>query len=176
MPKVKQITISASMLALAIVFAMFFHLTGIDAMAFSPLHIPVFVCGLLCGAYYGGAVGFLVPFLALLLTGKPVLFPPFAQAMALEMAVYGAVCGIMARNRKRPKALNIYITVILAQILGRICGGALFAALPRPPMMAYSFDVFMAMYFTGTLPGIILQLALIPPLVLAIEKATKKEL
>ena len=174
MSKIKQLTISASMLALAAVTAMFFHWTGIDVMNVSPLHIPVFVCGLLCGAYYGGVVGALTPILAFLLTGRPVPFPPYAQAMIVEMAAYGVVCGFAFKNLRLPKAASLYITVAAAQLLGRVCGGAVFAVFPRPPMMPYNFDIFLADYFVKTLPAIILQLVLIPPLVLALGKVVKE--
>ena len=77
MPKdaIKKMTLSAMLLAVGLVLP---FLTGqiqqIGNMLL-PMHIPVFLCGLICGWKYGGAVGFLTPLLRSLLFGMPVLFP-----------------------------------------------------------------------------------------------------
>ena len=165
---IKELTISASMLALAVAFAVFFHMAGINAAAFSPLHIPVFLTGMVCGAYYGGVVGAIVPYIAFLLTGGPPVQPPVAVAMSLELLMYGVVCGLVMKTHKLPQVLNVYTALIAAQVIGRIFGGALFAVLPKLSPM--SFAGLFTMYFSGTLPAIILQLVLIPPIVIAIKK------
>ena len=59
-----------------------------------PMHIPVFLCGLVCGWKYGLVIGFLMPLFRSVLFGMPILFPT-AFAMAFELMTYGFCIGFL---------------------------------------------------------------------------------
>ena len=88
----------------------------------SPMHIPVLLCGLLCGWPYATVVGFIAPALRFALFGMPPLMPT-GLAMMVELAVYGLASSLLRRALpKRPAYL--YVSLILAMLLGRVAWGA----------------------------------------------------
>ena len=167
--KFLKLTLSAMFLALAFVMP---FLTGqipeIGAML-CPLHIPVLLCGFICGWPYGLAVGFAAPILRSLILSMPPLFPT-AICMAFELAAYGAITGFM--HRILPKKIPfIYCSLLTAMIAGRIVWGLAMYILLGLNNGAFTFKAFMAGAFTNAIPGIIIQIVLIPVLVMVLEKA-----
>ena len=165
---VKKLTYSALFLALAFVLP---FLTGqiqqIGNML-CPMHIPVILCGFLCGAPWGGLVGALAPILRSITLGMPVLFPN-AVCMAVELAVYGLVAGLVYSLLPKKKA-SVYISLITAMIAGRAAWGlAMFSALGFNAA-EFGIKAVIATTVTASIPGIILQLVLIPIIILALQK------
>ena len=135
----------------------------------SPMHLPVFLCGFVCGGPWGMAVGLIAPLLRSLLFGMPPLFPT-ALAMAAELLTYGALAGWLYRIFPK-KVPYLYLSLILAMIGGRIVwGGAQFGLLGLQGT-AFPFSAFLAGAVTNALPGLALQVILIPLIVLALQKA-----
>jgi thiamine transporter ThiT len=154
-PDVNRLVLSAMFIALG--FALPFLTGQLQTLGsmLSPMHIPVLLCGFVCGWPWGLIVGTLTPLLRSLILGMPPLFP-IALAMAFEMAVYGAVAGLLYEKLPK-KPLYVLISLIAAMLAGRLVWG-------------------LAMYllvgtFLNAWPGIILHIALIPPIVMALEKA-----
>ncbi len=134
-----------------------------------PMHLPVLLCGLLCGWPYGLAVGLAAPLLRSITLGMPPLFPT-AVSMSVELAVYGLSAAIFYRLLPK-KPWRVYPALIGAMIAGRIAGGLFqLLLLGFGHLESYSLSAFLAAYVTGTLPGIALQLLLIPPIVLLAER------
>lgn len=159
--------LSALFLALAYVMP---FLTGqipeIGSML-CPLHIPVILCGFICGAPWGLAVGFVAPLFRSLTLGMPYLFPT-AVCMAFELAAYGAFSGIMHSVLPKKKAY-IYASLLISMIIGRIVWGAAMFICLGISGGAFTFAAFIAGAFTNALPGIIVQIILIPIIVMALE-------
>lgn len=167
--KLKKLIYSAVFLALALVLP---FLTGqipqIGGML-CPMHIPVLLCGFICGGPWGALVGLLAPFLRYILFQMPPLYPT-GLAMALELAVYGFVSG--ETYRKLPKKLPcLYGSLLTAMILGRLVWGAARWTLAGISRTAFDFPMFWAGAVATALPGIAVQLLLIPAIVLAMRKA-----
>lgn len=134
-----------------------------------PMHIPVLLCGFVCGAPYGLIVGAITPLLRSLTLGVPHLFPN-ATAMAFELAVYGLMAGFLYKVLPKKK-INIYASLIGAMVVGRIIWG-----LAMICIMGFDFSKFgLATFWTGAvanaIPGIIVQIILIPIVVMLLEKA-----
>ena len=165
-------TVAAVSLALAFVLPFFTgQIPEIGAML-CPMHIPVLVCGYLAGWQWGLAVGFTAPLLRSLTLGMPPLFP-VAVAMAVELAVYGLATGLLRKLLPRGGAY-LYLSLVLSMILGRLVwGGAMFLLLFASGG-AFTFTAFVAGAVTGALPGIVIQLVLIPPLVVILERSVSK--
>ena len=113
---VRKMTAAGLCLALALMLP---FLTGqvpqIGGML-CPMHLPVLLCGFLCGAPWGAAVGAVAPLLRNLLFGMPPLYPT-GLSMAVELAAYGLICGLLYPNMKKMGLKGIYITLISAMIL-----------------------------------------------------------
>ena len=166
--EIKNLTLSAMFLALAFVMP---FLTGqipqIGAML-CPMHIPVLLCGFFCGAPWGLGVGFLSPILRSLVLGMPPMFPK-AICMAFELATYGLVAGYLYKKLPKKK-VNVYVSLLCAMIIGRLVWGVvMFACMGFDPS-AFGFEAFLAGALLNAVPGIVVQIVLIPILVIAIEK------
>ena len=166
--QIRRLTYSALYLAIALVLP---FLTGqipeIGSML-CPMHIPALLCGFVCGWPWGLAIGFISPLLRSLLCGMPTASA--AVAMAFEMAVYGAVAGILYRILPK-KGWGIYVTLLTAMVAGRIVWGGVQFLLAGLLSTEFSLPLFLAGAVTNAIPGIIVQIILIPILVAAMEKA-----
>ena len=170
MKNTKHLILTALFLALGIVLP---FLTGqipeIGSMLL-PMHLPVLLCGFVCGWPYGLAVGFITPLLRSLLFTMPPMFPK-AVAMAFELAAYGALAGLFYHIFPLKNSLRIYLSLIGAMLGGRIVYGLVCIPLMGIAKVPYSFEIFFASTIIKALPGIILQLILIPVVLLALQKA-----
>lgn len=169
MSSTKKLVLSALFIALGIVLPFFTgQLPQIGNMLL-PMHIPVLVCGFVCGAPHGLAVGLIVPLLRSVLFGRPILLPT-ALGMAVELAVYGLVTGLMYARFKHKK-LGIYISLLTAMVCGRIAWGLssllIYQALGTP----FTWELFATEAFVNAVPGIAVQLVLIPVLIFALNRA-----
>jgi len=131
---------------------------------FLPMHIPVLLCGLVCGWRYGMITGIIVPIISSFLTGMPPLYP-VGIAMALELAAYGAIIGILSER------MNVIAALVGAMLGGRVVLGISNVILMGLAGKSYAFSAFIAGAFVTALPGIILQLILIPAIYLILEKS-----
>ena len=134
----------------------------------SPMHIPVLLCGLLCGWPYATLVGFIAPALRFALFGMPPIMPTGA-AMMVELAVYGLSASLLRRALPRRPAY-LYVSLILAMLLGRVAWGAARLALAGLNNGVFTFAEFHAGAFTSAIPGIICHILIIPPLAMALER------
>lgn len=133
-----------------------------------PMHLPVLLCGFLCGPMYGLVVGFVSPLLRFLLFGVPPLIPK-GISMCFELAVYGFVSGLLYRKLPRKK-LSIYIALFGAMTSGRIVWGIARTLFFRLGSSEFGWEAFMAGAFLTAIPGIIVQIILIPVIVMALEE------
>ena len=134
-----------------------------------PMHLPVLFCGLLCGPAYGGAVGFVMPLLRSLLFGMPLLYPN-AVAMAFELCAYAVAIGLLYRLFKRKNIATLFVSLIASLLIGRAVWGLAEIILLGLSGKAFPLSAFWAGAFFNAVPGIILQLVLIPAVMLALQK------
>lgn len=137
-----------------------------------PLHIPVLLCGFICGWPWGMAVGFVSPLLRSFALGMPPLFPT-ATAMAFELAAYGFCVGFMHRILPKKKGY-IYCSLLIAMLFGRVVWGVAMYLLLGVSGGSFTLEMFTAGAFVNAIPGIIVQIVLIPPLVMLLEELKKK--
>ena len=142
-----------------------------------PMHIPVLFCGLICGWQYGAVVGFVLPLLRYVLFGMPPIFPT-GVSMSFELAVYGAVIGLIMQQLSKRNTTdsgknyvrNLYLALIGAMLAGRIVWGLVRFILARATMQPFTMEMFMAGAFLTAIPGIIVQLILIPGIMAALKR------
>lgn len=133
-----------------------------------PMHIPVLLAGFICGWPYGLLIGFILPLFRSVLFGMPPMFPT-AVAMAFELAAYGAVTGILYKILPK-KNISVYISLIVAMICGRIVWGTVSLVLYGLSGSAFTWKIFMTGAFVNAVPGIIVQIIIIPVIVIALKK------
>ena len=169
MSSAKRVTLCAVCIALCYALPIAFHAVGLGGVL-SPMHIPVLLCGLVCGGASGLICGIVGPVLSSLLSGMPPML--MLIRMIPELAVYGLVSGIaMKRVRTGSSPADVYISLILAMIAGRITGGIASAIFFTATSGVYSFGLWFASYFAESIPGIAAHLILVPVLVFSLQKA-----
>ncbi|MDK2902991.1 MAG: hypothetical protein PWQ93_910 [Clostridiales bacterium] len=134
-----------------------------------PMHIPVFLCGFVCGWPYGLIVGFIVPVFRSMLFGMPPMFPT-AVAMAFELATYGCMSGLLYKLLPQKNAY-IFVSLIISMICGRIIWGIVSLFLYGLSGTAFTWELFIAGAFLNAIPGIIIQLIIIPIIIIALSRA-----
>ena len=158
---IRRLTLSAMFLAIGIILPFFTGQIQHVGNMLLPMHLPVFLCGMICGWRYGGAVGLILPLLRSLLFGMPPMYPN-AVGMAVELEVYGIVAGFIYGKLKRQSPLTVYIALIPAMLIGRAVWGVSQIILLNVRQDAFTWQMFTAGAFFNAIPGIIIQLILIP--------------
>ena len=168
--RIKDITLSALFIALGLVLP---FLTGqipqIGSMML-PMHIPVFLCGLICGWKYGLVVGFITPILRSFTFGRPTLFPS-AVAMAFELAMYGFVIGFIFSKIKWRCIYTLIFSLSVSMICGRVVWGLVSMLFYNLQGNSFTWQLFISGAFISAIPGIILQFVLIPSVMVLLSKA-----
>lgn len=165
----KNLTLSAMFLAIGMVLP---FLTGqipqIGNMML-PMHIPVLLCGVICGWQYGAALGFILPLIRYMVFGMPVLFPT-GIAMAFEMLTYGLVIGLVYSLSRWKCIVSLYRALVSAMIAGRVVWAVVQMILLGVSGGAFTMKMFLAGAFFNAVPGIIIQLVLIPAVMVALGR------
>ena len=174
---IKKLVLSAMFMAIGLVLPFITGQIQQIGNMLLPMHIPVLFCGLICGWQYGAVVGFVLPLLRYVLFGMPPIFPT-GVSMSFELAVYGAVIGLNMQQlgkRNTPDSgknyvRNLYLALIGAMLAGRIVWGLVRFILARATMQPFTMEMFMAGAFLTAIPGIIVQLILIPGIMAALKR------
>ena len=165
---VRKLVYAAVCLALALVLPFLTGQIPQIGRALCPMHLPVLLCGFLCGWPWALAVGVVAPLLRFALFSMPALWT--AIPMAFELGTYGAVAGLLYSRLPR-RTGNIYVSLVGAMLAGRVVWGVVKFVLSGLQNTEFPFSAFVAGAFTTAIPGIIVQLVLIPLLVLGLDRA-----
>ena len=167
MSHIKRLTLSALCTALCVVLPVAFHVIPNAGSVLLPMHIPVLLCGLVCGWQYGLLCGVMGPILSSLLTGMP----PAAvlPSMIVELGIYGCVSGLMMERMHTGSLYgDLYISLIVAMLAGRVASGITKALIFAPDT---TLAGWAAVSFVTALPGILVQLIVLPSLIVALNRA-----
>lgn len=165
----RKMILSAVFLAVGMVLPMLTMQVKEIGDSLLPMHIPVLLCGILCGWQYGGFVGLVLPVLRSVTFGMPPIYPN-AVWMALELAAYGLAIGLVYAAFKKQSILSVYVSLVSAMLLGRAVWGVAKAVLLGVGGKPFTLTMFWIGGFVDAVPGIILQLILIPLLVTVLNK------
>ncbi|MDR0425781.1 MAG: ECF transporter S component [Clostridiales bacterium] len=151
------------LIALSVMLPQVFHMVGgaNAGRAFLPMHIPVLIAGLLLGAPWGVAAGLLSPLVSHAISGMPAA--AILPVMMPELGFYGAVAGAFRGKTNRFFALAAALTLgrllLAAFLLVSALSGGTF------PLPEYVWSALLE-----GLPGIVLQLAVLPFLTAWLER------
>jgi len=128
------------------------------------MHIPVLLAGFIVGPLSGLLIGMLAPSLSFALTGMP---PGYAvPLMTIELCMYGLVAGLAYKNLR----LNIYMALLVSLVVGRIGFALGLLILGLFIELPYGVAAYFSVAVVAGLPGIIIQLVFIPPIVAAVMR------
>lgn len=162
--KTKDLVKAGLLLSIGIILPTVFHMTGINGTVFLPMHMPVMISGFILGPILGAITGFITPLLNHSLTGMPPT--PVLWIMLVELTVYGLLSGILYRKTN----MKLMLSLIMSMIGGRIAAALTLLVLANgfgitmPPLKVYVYGMTLT-----AIPGIIVQIILIPILMRAYE-------
>ncbi len=167
MSKVKKLMITSLCVALGVIVPMAFHTIQNAGVVFCPMHIPILICALICGWKYGLVCGVLAPILSSFMTGMPAVgVLPF---LIVEFAFYGVVAGlVMEKVKTKNIYADLYISLVSAMLVGRVASGIVKAFVLTN---GYSVVAWLTASFVTCLPGILIQLVLIPNIIMVLIKS-----
>ena len=164
---VKKLVFTAVCAALCLVLPMVFHSIPNAGQVILPMHIPVLLCGLVCGWPNGLLCGLVGPLLSSVITGMP----PAAMlpSMMVECGVYGIVTGLGMKHIRTGKPVaDLYVSMIAAMVLGRVVAGFAKAWIFTPGISPFAW---VTTSLVSGIPGIVIQLVLMPLVVTALTRA-----
>lgn len=169
MKNIRTISVCALMLALGLVMPFLTAQVPQIGSMLLPMHLPVLLAGYIVGGAPAMAVGAVVPLLRSFIWGMPPLYPT-AVAMAFELAAYGFFAGFLYEKSNK-STFSVYASLIGAMLAGRVVWGAVSRVLYTMSGSRFTIQVFIAGAFLNAIPGIVLQIVLIPVLVMALKRA-----
>lgn len=170
MNNVKKLAVTAMLFAVGMVLPFFIGQIPAIGKMLLPMHIPVLLCGFIVGWQYGALIGFLLPIVRGLVFGMPPLYPN-AVAMAFEMAAYGFVSGYLYSHARWQCTKMLYISLVTAMLAGRIVWAFAEVILLGIGGNIFTWKMFATGAFLNAIPGIIVQLVLIPLIMVALRRA-----
>lgn len=166
---VKNMTLAAMFLAIGMVLPMFTgQIPQIGSMLL-PMHLPVFLCALVCGWKYGLPMAFVLPLFRSAVFGMPPMYPT-ALAMAFELAAYAFAAGFLYEKSRWQCLKALYRCLLAAMVAGRVVWGIVQVVLLGIGGNAFTFQAFIGGALLNAIPGIILQLILVPAIMVALDR------
>lgn len=167
MNRIKQLTISSMFLALGIILPQAFHMIPNAGSIFLPMHIPVLICGFIVGPQYALIVGILTPIISHLIFSMPNV--TMLAQMIIELGAYGLMTSLLNRLINiNNEYIKTYICLIVSMLIGRIvyglCNYFIFSS------STYTLNIWLTVAFVTALPGIIIQLLIVPLLAVNTRK------
>lgn len=163
--KTRKVVVSGLLIAIGVFLPIIFHSLSMGGQIFLPMHIPVLIGGMILGPLYGGLVGVITPILSSFFTGMPPAFP-MLPIMIFELGTYGLTSGYI--SKQFPK--RIFFPLLAAMFDGRISAGLVVFVLSRFFGANIKPLIFLKGAIITGLPGILIQLIIIPPIVIALKK------
>jgi niacin transporter len=151
----RQIPLAALFAALGVTLPQLFHLTGLGAM-FLPMYLPVMLGSMLLLRHYALSTAIISPLVSWLLTGMPPLAPPVLPVMLIELSTVSIVISTLRVHHKK----SVLTALISAIVIDRLI--LLIIALLIAPLFGVNSKYFSIALVMSGIPGIILQLIVIP--------------
>ena len=169
MKRIQKLVLAAMFLAIGHVLPFFTGQIPQVGKMLLPMHIPVLLCGLICGGNYGLIVGLVLPIMRSTIWGMPIMYPT-AIGMAFELAAYGGIIGFLYQKARKKCLLSLYRCMLTSMVGGRIIWGIVMMFLLGMGTGAFTFEAFLAGAFLNAIPGIVLQLIVVPCVMLALDR------
>jgi len=164
--RARELSLAGLLGALALLLPIGFHALGWAGKVFLPMHLPIVVAGFVVGPPTAAGLGLIVPLLSAALTGMPPLAPPIAPLMSLELVAKATLASVLYRTLRLPIWLVLPIALLVdwaVLALAAVVAASFFAIQAEP--LRYVWGVILL-----SVPGTLVQLAVVPLAVAAIER------
>lgn len=163
--KTKKLILTALFIAIGIVLPQALHFFGGPTLGsiLLPMHLPVFIGAMLLGPVSGAFIALGSIFVGVLL-GMPSIL--IASYMVFELVVYGLVVGYLHHTKK----INVFVSYFVAKILGMAMAIGVIFLLANLFSVAFPPTFGTITMFAAGIPGIVIQVFLVPAIVLVLEK------
>ena len=164
--RARELSLAGLLGALGLLLPIGFHALGPAGRVFLPMHLPIVVAGFVVGPATAAGLGLIVPLLSAVLTGMPPLAPPIALLMSLELMVKATLASVLYRSLRLPIWLVLPVALLVDWAVLAVAAvvAADFFAIEAGPVQ-YVWGVILL-----SVPGTLLQLAVVPLGVAAIER------
>ena len=100
------------------------------------------------------------------------LMPPMPGciAMAFEMAAYGTVVGFLYAHARWQCVISLYRCLLAAMLAGRLVWAAVRVVMTGVASVPFTWQIFVTEAFITAIPGIVLQLMVIPAVMVAMDR------
>ncbi len=163
--KAQEMTKISLLIAMGVLLPSFFHLSGLPGAVFLPIHLSPLLGGFfLSSGRAAFLLGFILPLLNFSLTGMPP-FPAFLVMMG-ELGGYGFLVFFFYKRKKWGVFSSLFISLLGGRLIS-ILGNWVLIAL----ILGKKFALLPVLYtlFVLSLPGIAIQMILIPLIVKGVE-------
>lgn len=162
MKSTRQLTISAMSLALGIILPQAFHMVPNAGSIFLPMHMPVIFGAYFVSPIYAFIVGILCPLVSHIVFQMPTT--AMLGQMVVELGAYGLCASLLNRYLNiRKDIIKTYAVLVISMLVGRMAYGIMNCLFFKAG--EYSLSIWLSSAFVTCLPGIMIQIILIPILV-----------
>lgn len=153
--ELRQIPLTALFAALGVVLPPIFHVFGLGS-TFLPMFLPVMLGSMLLSWKFALVLASFAPMTSWLLTGMPPLVPPILPLMVAELILLAIICSVLHMHLHR----SVWFTLLIAIIMDRLLLFIMVTFVAG--WMNLDPAVFSIALVVSGLPGIVLQLLVIP--------------
>jgi hypothetical protein len=153
--ELRQIPLAALFAALGVVLPPIFHVFGLGS-TFLPMFLPVMLGSMLLSWKFALVLAIFAPLTSWLLTGMPPLVPPILPLMLAELVLLALICSVLHVHLQR----SVWFTLLIAIIADRLL--LFFMVTFAASWLSLDPAVFSIALVVSGLPGIVLQLLVIP--------------
>ena len=153
--ELRQIPLTALFAATAVILPQFFHLVGLGP-TFLPMFLPIMLGSFLLTWKFALVLAILPPLVSFAITGMPPLVPPILPVMLVELIIISLIISIFSIHLKKTYWLALPVAIISDRLI-------LFLIVSWiAPMLGYNHPVFTIALVGSGIPGIIMQIIVIP--------------
>lgn len=150
--------------ALSLALPTLFHALGLAGTMFLPMYWPLMTLAFLVSARRAILVAIMVPLASSVLTGMPLLWPPMAVVLSIELAVQVAALAAWraVAGRKGPFSMgSVLVALLVVLVAGRFMHAGLVWSLARMFPNLSAGVVAGASFLMGW-PGVVAMLVFVP--------------
>ena len=161
----KKLVLAAILLSLAVSLPSLFPNSMTFGRMFQPMHTPVLLAGFIVGGPMAMVIGAAAPILRHLAVGLPTM--ETAIPMCFELATYGLVTGLVYKVSQH-RGRSIVKRLLAGMLAGRIIWG-----IASNHLYNYTVSQIVTEVFLKPIPGIVIQLFLVPLIIYGLKKINK---
>jgi hypothetical protein len=153
--ELRQIPLTALFAALGVALPPVFHIFGLGS-TFLPMFLPVMLGSMLLSWKFALVLAIFTPLSSWLLTGMPPIVPPFLPLIISELIIVALIVSILHLHWQ----WSVWLTLVIAIIMDRLFLFIMVTLVAG--WLKLDTTIFSVAMVLSGLPGIILQLLVIP--------------